>query len=197
LNAGTFLRPVYRLEEVTINRSRSFSLRLAIALIVAGCGGAGPVVSPASPNVAVSPPAASVEGRWVSAVTPIGEIRAAMIGAGISEADADAWIAEVGFPTTYRFELEFRGDSLFHRQQVNGGMMEEDESGRFELERDRLTLTVGEGTAADTYTFTVTLDEHVLRLRWLGANDSGSTEDKEHHRRYTIAFFCSTPFTRV
>ena len=152
-----------------------------------------PTASLREPSTAAS---TALEGEWTSGVTPIGEIRAAMVDAGISAEDADAWVAEVGSPLTYRFELLFRDGSFEHRQQVDGGPVEVDEAGRFELEADRLTLSVGDETAVDVYTFAITVSSGRMRLRWLSSSDSGSPEDREHHRRYTIAFFCSTTFVR-
>ena len=80
----------------------------------------------------------------LSATLPIADVRAALIDAGISAVIADAWVAEVGSPATFAFELEFDAISFIHRQGVNGGRMEVDEDGRFELVGDRLRLIVGD-----------------------------------------------------
>src|SRR6185436_1045046 len=58
-----------------------------------------------SPDAALSP----LEGRWATGPIPIAAIKTAMVEAGIDPGEADAWIAEVGSPTRYSFELAFTG----------------------------------------------------------------------------------------
>ena len=123
-------------------------------------------------------------------------MRAALIDAGISAVVADAWVAEVGSPATFAFELEFDAISFVHRQRVSGGRMEVDEDGRFELVGDRLSLIVGDPGSLDIQVLRVSLSGDSLRLRWLSSTDSGPAKEKEIHDRYTIAFYCSAEFVR-
>jgi hypothetical protein len=36
-----------------------------------------------------------------------------------------------------------------------------------------------------------------ISLRWTDSSESGSAAEQENHRRFTIAFYCAAPFTRV
>ena len=183
---------------------RITSLLLAVALAVIGCS---PAISPSltpSPSVAAtdeSPPASTsvnvLEGRWATGPIPIADIRAAMIAAGISAADADAWVTDDGSPSQYSFVLEFTGDTFIHSGETPDMPMEVDESGSFTLSGTELVLTPGEPGNIDTYTLEASLSGDDLSLRWVASTEEGTAEAKETHRQFTIAFYCSAPFKRV
>jgi hypothetical protein len=147
-------------------------------------------------SLSATPTAAALDGRWTTGAVPIADIEAAMVEAGMEQADVDAWVTEVGSPDSYAFELEFASGRFTHRQMTPGTPMQVDEDGTFSLAAERLTLSVGEPGSIDTYTFAASITPGTLSLRLLDSSDSGSAEDQEHHRRYTIAFYCSAVFDR-
>ncbi len=75
--------------------------------------------------------------------------------------------------------------------------MQVGESGTFTLTGDRLLLHVPAPGGEDSYTFALSKVGDAISLRWTDSTESGSAEDKENHRRFTIAFYCTAPFTRV
>ena len=183
---------------------RIASLLLAVALAVIGCSTvAGPSLTP-NPSVAAtaeSPPASArvsvLEGRWATGPIPIADIKAAMIAAGITAADVDAWVTEAGSPSQYSFVLEFTGQTFTHSEETPDMPMEVDESGTFILSGTELLLTPGEPGNIDTYTLAASLSGDDLSLRWVASTEEGTAEAKETHRRFTIAFYCSAPFKRL
>lgn len=183
---------------------RITSLLLAVALAVIGCSTAGsPSLSP-NPSVAAtgeSPPASEsmsvLDGRWATGPVPIADIKAAMIAAGITAADADAWVIEVGSPSQFSFELDFRGQTFTHSLATPDAPMEPSETGTFTMAGTELVLTIGEPGNVDTYTFEWSLPGNDLSLRWVASTEEGTEENKETHKRFTIAFYCSAVFRRV
>ena len=141
-----------------------------------------------SPDAALSP----LEGHWATGPIPIAEIKTAMVAAGIDPSEADAWIAEVGSPTRYSFELVFSGTAFTHSEETPDMAMQVGEAGTFTLSGNELVLT----NASDTYTLQATLADDELSLRWVSSTEQGTAQDQATHRRFTIAFYCSAPFTR-
>lgn len=119
-----------------------------------------------------------------------------MIAAGISASDVDGWIAEVGSPARYSFVLEFKGATFAHSEATPDMAMQVGESGTFTISGTQLVLRIGEPGNIDTYTFEVTSSGEDLSLRYITATEQGTAEDQAKHRRYTIAFYCSTVFKR-
>ena len=158
--------------KATGNGTRTGALLLAVSLALIGCAsGASPSFSP-NPSVAATaeslPASAStsgLEGRWATGPIPIADIRAAMIAAGISAADADAWVTDDGSPSQYSFVLEFTGDTFIHSGETPDMPMEVDESGSFTLSGTELVLTPGEPGNIDTYTLEASLSGDDLSLR--------------------------------
>ena len=183
---------------------RITSLLLAVALAVIGCSTvAGPSLTP-NPSVAAtaeSPPASAgvsvLEGRWATGPIPIADIKAAMIAAGITAADVDAWVIEVGSPGQYSFVLEFTGRTFTHSEKTPDMPMEVGESGTFTLSGTQLVLTLGEPGNINTYTLAASLSGDDLSLHWVASTEEGTAEAKETHKRFTIAFYCSAVFKRV
>ena len=68
------------------------------------------------------------------------------------------------------------------------------ESGTFVYSGNRLTLSLGEAGNRDTYTFAANLADDELTLKYIGSTEQGSAKDKTKHHRYTLAFYCSSPF---
>ena len=190
-------------------RARSYQRRraallLTVSLALIGCaGGARPSISP-QPSVAAtaeSPLASarvsSLEGQWATGPIPIADIKAAMIAAGINAADVDAWVAKVGSPTEYSFVLEFTGRTFTHSEETPDMPMQVGESGTFALSGTELDLRIGEPGNIDTYTLQASLSGDDLRLRWEASTEEGTAGDKETHRTFTIAFYCSAVFKRA
>jgi hypothetical protein len=139
----------------------------------------------------------ALEGRWATGPIPIADIKAAMIATGITAADVDAWVTEVGSPSQYSFVLEFTGDRFTHSQETPDMPMELSESGTFTLTERNLVLTIGEPGNIDTYTFDATRSEDQFSLRWVDSTEEGTAEDQQTHKTFTIAFYCSAVFKRV
>lgn len=192
------------MNEATGNRTRTAALLLAVSLALVGCvSGASPSISP-NPSVAAaaeSPPASGshsrLEGRWATGPIPIADIKAAMIAAGITAADVDAWVTDVGSPSQYSFVLKFTGQTFIHSEETPDMPMEVGESGVFTLSGTELVLTPGEPGNIDTYTLDASLSGDDLSLRWVASTEQGTAEAKETHKRFTIAFYCSAVFKRV
>lgn len=186
---------------------------LAIALALTACGvtvsttfeNVGGTLSSNAPSVAASagsaPASASVgvlEGRWATAPTPIADIKASMIAAGIAAADVDAWVIQVGSPSQFSFVLEFTGNAFRHSEETPDMPMQVGESGTFTLSETQLVLTIGEPGNIDTYTLAPSLSlGDDLSLEWVASTEEGTTGDKETHRRFTIALYCSAVFKRA
>jgi hypothetical protein len=154
-----------------------------------GVGGPGPSPTPSTSTFVPS-------GTWATGPIPIESIRSSMIAAGITAAEADAWIADNGSPTRYSFELAFDGNAFEHSEETPDMAMQVGESGTFALTGTRLVLTMGEPGSIDTYTFEATVVGDELSLRWVDSTDHGSVADKAMHRRFAIAFYSSAPFRR-
>jgi hypothetical protein len=185
---------------------------LALSVTVVGCSttatsfpvssltAATTSLSPTEPSESAAPSAdvgaGTLEGLWATGAVPIADIKASMIAAGIKAADADAWIAEVGSPASYSFELEFIGTTFTHSEATPNVAMEVGESGTFTLSGTRLVLAIGESGNLDTYTMEATLSGDELSLQCIDSTEQGSAEDKAKHRRYTMAFYCSAVFRR-
>jgi hypothetical protein len=182
---------------------------LGLSLMLVGCSPAAApspsrtaisvVETPAAPSATAPPGSPSerpivspLEGLWATGPVPIADIRASMVAAGIDPRDADSWIAEVGSPTRYSFQLAFTGTAFSHSEETPDMAMQVGESGTFALSGNELVLT----NASDTYTLRTTLTDDELSLRWVSSTEHGTAQDKEKHHRYTIAFYCSAPFRR-
>ena len=184
---------------------RPASLVFAVLLTLTGCSTAAtPSDTPDATTTATptaSPPASAgvgvLEGHWTTGPVPIGDIKASMIAAGISAADVDAWVADVGSPSEFSFELDFNGFEFTHYQETPGALMALDESGTFTLSGTELVLTVGEAGNIDTYTLRTTLSDDDLSMQWISSTEEGAPEGKERHRRFTIALYCSAVFRRA
>ena len=156
------------------------------------------VASPSEiPSSASASSGAELEGRWTTGPVPIADIKAAMNAAGIAAADVDAWVTEVGSPAQFSFVLEFTGQRFTHSWETPESPMELGEAGTFTLSGTELVLANGEAPNIDTYTFEASLSGDELSLRWVASTEEGTSADKEHHRRYTVAFYCSAIFKRV
>jgi hypothetical protein len=157
--------------------------------------GSPPGIVPSMPesSASVSP----LEGRWETGPVPIADIKAAMIAAGITAADVDTWVTEVGTPRQYSFVLEFTGQNFTHSGETPDSPMEVDELGTFTLSGTELILKPGEPGNIDTYTLEASLSGDELSLRWVASTEEGTAEAKETHKRFTIAFYCSAVFRRA
>ena len=189
---------------MTGDRTRTAALLLAVSLALIGCAsGASPSLSP-KPSVAAtaeSPPASAsvsrLEGRWATGPIPIADIKAAMIAAGITAGEVNAWVTKVGSPSQYSFVLDFTAQTFTHSEETPDMPMQVGESGTFTLSGTELDLTIGEPGNIDTYTLDASLSGDDLSLRWVASTEEGTAGDKATHRRFTIAFYCSAGFKRV
>ncbi|MFL5686963.1 MAG: hypothetical protein ACJ77D_13010 [Chloroflexota bacterium] len=145
-----------------------------------------------SGDAVVSP----LDGVWATGPIPIADIKASMVAAGVDPREVDAWITEVGSPSRYSFELAFKGTSFTHSEETPHMAMQLGESGTFALSGTQLVVAAGEPGNVDTYTFEVTQSGDELSLRCVDSTEQGTTENKATHRRFTIAFYCSAPFSR-
>jgi hypothetical protein len=146
---------------------------------------------------ASAPSGSELEGRWATGPVPIAEIKAAMLAAGITPADVDAWVTEVGSPSQFSFELNFTGQTFSHSVETPDAPMGVSETGTFTMAGTELVLTIGEPGNVDTYTFEWSLPGNDLSLRWVASTEEGTAENQETHKRFTIAFYCSAAFKRV
>ena len=153
------------------------------------------VATAGSPTASAS--VSRLEGRWATGPVPIADIKAAMIAAGISAADVDAWVTEVGSPSQFSFVLDFAGQTFTHSEETPDVPMQVGELGTFTLSGTELVLRPGEPGNIDTYTLDASLSGDDLSLRWVASTEEGTAEAKETHRRFTIAFYCSAVFKRA
>jgi len=119
-----------------------------------------------------------------------------MVEQGVTRREVEAWVKETGSPTQFAFELNFSGDSFTHSEETPQMAMQVGESGTFMYSGPRLILSIGEAGDSDTYTFAVKLAGDELTLKYVESTEAGTAEDKAKHRRYTLAFYCSSTFTR-
>jgi len=120
-----------------------------------------------------------------------------MIAAGISAADVDAWVTEVGSPSQFSFVLDFTGQTFTHSEETPDVPMQVGELGTFTLSGTELVLRPGELGNIDTYTLDASFSGDDLSLRWVASTEEGTAEAKETHRQFTIAFYCSAVFKRT
>ena len=153
--------------------TRITSLLLAVALAVIGCSTvAGPSLTP-NPSVAAtaeSPPAS----------------------ANVSVLEGH-W-ATGPIPIA---DIKASGNAFTHSEETPNIPMEVGESGTFALSGTQLVLTPGEPGNIDTYTLAASLSGEDLSLQWVASTEEGTAGDKETHRRFTIAFYCSAMFKRA
>jgi hypothetical protein len=117
-----------------------------------------------------------------------------MLHAGITSDLVDEWVAEVGAPSEYTFELEFAGQDFNHYETTPQMARNLGESGTYVYGDGQLRLDiVSEG---DTYRLAAELSGDRLQLRFLDSTERGTAEDKAKHARYTVAFYTSGQFTR-
>ncbi|MFN0282980.1 MAG: hypothetical protein ACKVZ6_13565 [Kineosporiaceae bacterium] len=105
-------------------------------------------------------------------------------------------IREAHHTPTYSFVLDYTGSTFTHSEVTPDMPMQLGESGTFTLTGDRLLLHVPAPSGEDTYTLALSKVADAIPLRWTDATESGSAQDPENHRRFTIAF-CAAPCTRV
>jgi len=194
---------------------RLASLLLLGSLVAGACSSPASSGGPASPvstattggaspsGTATSSPVATptdltaslLEGTWTAGPIAIDDIRASMEAAGITPAEIDAWVAEIGSPSALSFRLTFSG-STFRHWYASPDMPEQlGEEGSFSLTGTSLLLDMTEAGVVDTYTLEATVSGGQLALRYLDGNQP-TPEAKAHQRLYTIAFYCSAAFTR-
>ena len=151
---------------------------------------------PASTTVPVAVPSAArtLEGRWSTGPIPIDQIRETMLQAGVAEALVDEWVLEVGSPTEYTFDLEFRGDNFLHFSATPQSPRQVDESGTFVYTDGQLDLDIVD--AGDAYRFAADESNDHLQLRFIDSTETGTEEDKANHARFTIALYTSGQFLR-
>ena len=190
---------------------------LAVAAALAACsppapatpvgtaGAPSPVATPRPTETLMPSPTATalamdpLEGRWVAGPVPVRDIKLNMRAFyDISDKEADAWIKEIGSPSTLTLSLEFAGNLFTERWQTPGQPMEIGEAGTVA----RTTVAGNDNHVildvdGDTYTLHFGVDHDRLSLHWVDSTDTGTAADKAKHRLYTIGFYCSAAFTRV
>ena len=179
-------------------------IALLVSVVVIGISGCAttPTALDASPAASVTSPSpsdvadGSLEGRWATGPIAIADIKASMVEQGLTPSEVEAWVKETGSPTQFAFELHFSGDSFTHSEETPQMAMQVGESGTFTYTEDRLILSMGEAGNRDTYTFAVNATSEELTLKYVESTEEGTAEDKANHRRYTLAFYCSSTFKR-
>lgn len=164
---------------------------------------ASPLETPTPSTEAESPaPSAAMtplEGHWVAGPVPIQDIKLNMHAFyDIDNKEADAWIKEIGSPSTLTLALEFAGNLFTERWQTPEQSMEIGEVGTFvrtTVEGNSNYVILNED--GDTYTLHFGVTQDRLSLHWVDSTDTGTAADKAKHRLYTIGFYCSAVFTRV
>ena len=174
------------------------SIFLALALIVlASCGSTDPgdgSSSPTGPGGSPSAAGDSLEGTWSTGPVPIEDIRASMLAAGLAADAVDAWIESQETPPEITFELRFDGQDFAHSRADEHFPLQVDESGTYVFEDGELRLSFPD--LGDAYVFDVTLADDTLTLELVDQRETGTAEDAETHRLYTVALYASAPFVR-
>lgn len=154
----------------------------------------GPSSLPQSASGSTSIAAEPLEGVWSTGPVPIEDIRAAMLAAGLDEEAVEGWIEDQQSPPKFTFELRFDPPNFSHSRVDAHFPLAVDESGTYVFGEGQLHLSLpGLG---DQYLFNATLSDDTLSLELVGQAETGSGENRETHRLYTIALYASAPFVR-
>jgi hypothetical protein len=148
-----------------------------------------PVATTQSPN-------GPLEGQWSTGAISIDQIKATLLEAGATSDVVDDWVAEVGAPTEYTFELEFHDEDFRHYESTPQMPRNLGESGTYVYGDGQLQLDIAAQGEGDTYRMAADLSGDRLQLRFLDSTERGTAEDKAKHALYTIAFYTSAPFVR-
>jgi hypothetical protein len=167
---------------------------LAISTL-AGCTATGTTVestAPFPPSVTV-PAALALEGEWASESISAAEMRAVVLNAGFTPADAEGVVGKV---SDFEFTLHFEDGQYELLSTWDGKDMGVVEGGAYRLvEDDRLRL--GTGESGDSYTFAIDLQAEQFTLTLLKTTESGTAEEKYTHSYFTTAFYTGHPFTKT
>ena len=143
-----------------------------------------------STSIAAEP----LDGIWSTGPVPIEDIRAAMLTAGLDEEAVEGWIEDQRSPSKITFELRFASPDFSHSRVDAHFPLAVDESGTYVLAEGRLHLSLPD--LGDAYVFDAALSDDTLSLTLVGQNETGTVEERETHRLYTIALYASAPFVR-
>jgi hypothetical protein len=154
----------------------------------------GPSTRPQSASGSPSIAAEPLDGVWSTGPVPIDDIRAAMLAAGLDEEAVGGWIEDQQSPPKFTFELRFDSPNFTHSRVDAHFPLAVDESGTYVIGEGQLLLSLPD--VGDAYLFNATLSDDTLRLTLVGQNETGTNENLETHRLYTIALYTSAPFVR-
>ena len=135
-----------------------------------------------------------LDGVWSTGPVPLDDIRVAMVAAGLDEGAVEGWIEDQHSPLEFTFELRFDSPDFSHSRVDAHFPLAVDESGTYVFADGELRLSLPE--LGDAYVFDATLSDDTLILELVGQNETGTAENLETHRIYTIALYASAPFVR-
>jgi hypothetical protein len=173
---------------------------ILIGLVLVGsatCDSQGPAEEPSSSRRAsgsTSIAADPLEGVWSTGPVPVDDIRDAMLAAGLDEEAVEGWIEDQRSPPRFTFELRFDPPNFSHSRFDAHFPLAVDESGTYVYGEGQLHLSLPD--LGDQYLFNVTLSDDTLSLELVGQAETGTGENRETHRIYTIALYASAPFSR-
>ena len=117
-----------------------------------------------------------------------------MLAAGLDGEAVEGWIEDQGSPPQFTFELRFDSPDFSHSRFDAHFPRAVDESGTYAYAGGQLRLSLPD--LGDAYVFDAALSDDTLSLELVGQNETGTVEDRETHRLYTIALYASAPFVR-
>lgn len=172
------------------------SILVLVLFVGAACGSSdpseGPTSSPASPDAPAEED--PLEGVWSTGPVPIEDIRAAMLAAGLDVEAVEGWIDLQQAPLEMAFGLQFDPPDFAHSRADAYFPLQVDESGTYEFADGELRLSFPD--LGDAYVFEATLSDDTLSLELVDQRETGTAEDAETHRMYTVALYASTQFFR-
>ena len=182
--------------------SRRLLTLFGAAAIVASCA-----VEPQASSVSVTPlpgPSDPLAGTWSTGSVSFRDVRAAMLAAGLTDADFVAWAEgqdlapwpeDPAKPSSIAMELRFTTDGRWEISVDSGGQsIGVVDAGTFELGDGQLDLT--SDADGDVGSFDAALETGSLTLTLLGTDEVGTTEAAYIHQLYAVALFTSAPFVR-
>lgn len=187
---------------MTYGRMR-FPIRrtILVVLVVAGSASCdspdrteGPTSHSQSASGSTSIAADPLDGVWSTGPVPLDDVRAAMLAAGLDDEAVEGWLDDQRSPPTFTFELRFDSPEFSHSRVDAHFPLAVDESGTYVFAEGQLRLSLPD--LGDAYVFDATLSDDTLHLELVGQNETGTAENLETHRLYTIALYASAPFVR-
>ncbi len=148
-------------------------------------------------------PSDPLVGTWSTGPVTFGEVRTAMLAAGLGESDFVAWAdgqdlapwpEDQATPSEIAMELTFSTDGRWEMAVESAGeSIGVVDAGTYELREGELDFT--SDADGDVGSFGAALQLDSLSLKLLDTHEVGSSDAAHIHRLYAIALFASAPFT--